>query len=93
MPASYARGGARPAVTDADLVLGKLEPTAFAGGRITLDPDAAARALDTAIGAHLRMRPQEAAFGVTEVVDENMAIQRDYGLTQTQINAAQELAP
>ena len=92
-PASYARGGARPAVTDADLVLGKLEPTAFAGGRITLDPDAAARALDTAIGAHLRMRPQEAAFGVTEVVDENMAIQRDYGLTQTQINAAQELAP
>lgn len=73
-PASYGRGGNRPAVTDADLVLGKLDPAAFAGGRITLDHAAAARALDTAVGTPLGMAaPQEAAFGVTEVVDENMA--------------------
>ena len=72
-PASYGRGGDRPAVTDADLMLGKLDPAAFAGGRIALDRDAAARALDTAVGTPLGMPPQEAAFGVTEVVDENMA--------------------
>ena len=72
-PASYGRGGTRPAVTDADLVLGKLDPAAFAGGRITLDPDAATHALDDAVGAPLGMDPRDAAFGITEVVDENMA--------------------
>ena len=72
-PACYGRGGARPAVTDADLVLGRLDPDNFAGGTIPLSPDAARRALETAIGGVLGMDATEAAWGLSEVVDENMA--------------------
>ena len=72
-PACYGRGGARPAVTDADLVLGKLDPDNFAGGSITLHPDASRAALTDHVGDLLEMNPVEAAFGVAEVVDENMA--------------------
>ena len=46
-PASYGRGGDRPTVTDANLVLGRVDPAAFAGGRMTLDRDAAERAIGT----------------------------------------------
>ena len=72
-PACYGRDGMRPAVTDADLVLGKLDPENFAGGSIPLYPDASRSALQTHIGGTLDMDPAEAAFGVAEVVDENMA--------------------
>ena len=72
-PACYGRGGERPAVTDADLVLGKLDPDNFAGGTIKLAKSASARALETEIGNVLDMDAQTAAFGVAEMVDENMA--------------------
>ena len=72
-PACYGRGGTRPAVTDADLVLGKLDPQNFAGGSITLAPDQSEAALNDAIGTHLSLDAQAAAHGVAEVVDENMA--------------------
>ncbi|MCY0093708.1 hydantoinase/oxoprolinase family protein [Hoeflea ulvae] len=72
-PACYGRDGTRPAVTDADLVLGKLDPDNFAGGSITLFPDSSQSALASHIGAKLEMDAVEAAFGVAEVVDENMA--------------------
>ncbi len=72
-PACYARGGERPAVTDADLVLGKLDPNSFAGGSIALDPEQSKSALNAHVGGALDMEPVEAAFGVSEVVDENMA--------------------
>lgn len=72
-PASYARGGTRPAVTDADLILGKLDADGFAGGRIPLDPAAARAALDSEVGRPLGMNAEEAAHGLAEVVDENMA--------------------
>ena len=72
-PACYGRGGARPAVTDADLMLGKLDPKNFAGGAIDLHPEAAGHALDTEIGQKLNMDRTEAAWGVAEVVDEAMA--------------------
>jgi len=72
-PACYGRGGDRPAVTDADLVLGKLDPDNFAGGSIPLYPDASKTALRVHIGDTLSMQGREAAFGVAEVVDENMA--------------------
>lgn len=72
-PACYGRGGTRPAVTDADLVLGKLDADNFAGGTIKLDVDAAQGALVDAIGSALDMDAATAAFGLTEVVDENMA--------------------
>ena len=72
-PACYARGGGRPTVTDADLVLGRIDPRHFAGGKIALEP---ARALDSvtqAIATPLAMPVQEAARGIAEIVDENMA--------------------
>ena len=72
-PACYGRGGERPAVTDADLVLGRLDPGNFAGGSIALHPGASEAALTRDIGGALEMAPVEAAFGLSEVVDENMA--------------------
>ncbi|MFK7765077.1 MAG: hydantoinase/oxoprolinase family protein, partial [Roseobacter sp.] len=72
-PACYDRDGAQPAVTDADLVLGKLDPDNFAGGSIKLHSKAAEAALHVHIGQALEMDASEAAFGVAEVVDENMA--------------------
>ena len=72
-PACYGHGGGRPAVTDADLVLGKLDAQNFAGGSIPLNTASAESALQVAIANTLDMDIQTAAFGVTEVVDENMA--------------------
>ncbi|MDU8927657.1 hydantoinase/oxoprolinase family protein [Alisedimentitalea sp. MJ-SS2] len=72
-PACYGRGGDKPAVTDADLVLGKLDPKSFAGGSIPLHPYSSAAALETVIGQRLDMDATEAAWGLAEVVDENMA--------------------
>ena len=72
-PACYGRDGKHPAVTDADLVLGKLDPDNFAGGSIKLHVDQSQAALMTDVGDTLGMNATEAAFGVAEVVDENMA--------------------
>ncbi|KPA19991.1 Acetophenone carboxylase gamma subunit [Shimia sp. SK013] len=72
-PACYGRGGDKPAVTDADLVLGKLDPDNFAGGSIQLHAAQSAQALEAVIGTKLDMDATEAAFGLAEVVDENMA--------------------
>ncbi|MCW1950746.1 MAG: hydantoinase/oxoprolinase family protein [Octadecabacter sp.] len=72
-PACYGRGGERPGVTDADLVLGKLDPDNFAGGSIKLHPEESKSALSNHVGKTLDMDAVEAAFGVSEVVDENMA--------------------
>jgi N-methylhydantoinase A len=71
-PACYARGGTAPTVTDADVVLGRIDPGRFAGGKITLDAVRAAVAVGT-IGAALGMTNQEAARGIAEIVDETMA--------------------
>jgi N-methylhydantoinase A len=72
-PACYGRGGAKPAVTDADLVLGKLDPDNFAGGSMRLDTAGSETALHQVIGQELDMDAATAAFGLAEVVDENMA--------------------
>lgn len=72
-PACYGRGGDRPAVTDADLLLGRLDPEAFAGGSIRLAPDASARAAWAHVADALDMSAEQAAFGICEMVDENMA--------------------
>lgn len=72
-PACYGRGGQRPAVTDADLILGKLDPDNFAGGTIPLFPAASKAALDAVLADRLAMPTIEAAWGLAEVVDENMA--------------------
>jgi N-methylhydantoinase A len=72
-PACYGRGGEKPAVTDADLVLGKLDPENFAGGSMTLDVDSSKAALSAVLGDVLDMDASTSAFGLAEVVDENMA--------------------
>lgn len=72
-PACYGRGGTRPAVTDADLVLGRLDPDGFAGGTMPLTASASALALQKHLGKPLDLDAQAAAFGLSEVVDENMA--------------------
>jgi len=72
-PACYGCGGDKPAVTDADLVLGKLDADNFAGGSIQLHKDQSVAALETVLGKTLDMDARTVAFGVAEVVDENMA--------------------
>jgi len=72
-PACYGRGGTLPAVTDANLVLGRIDAARFAAGRMALDVDRAARALREAVGDALGMDAFWAAAGVSEIVEENMA--------------------
>ena len=72
-PACYGRGGDKPAVTDGDVVLGKIDPNNFAGGRMTLDRAASERALVAAVGKKLSLDASNSALGVSEMVDENMA--------------------
>ena len=72
-PACYGRGGTAPTVTDSDLILGKLDPAGFAGGSIPLYTERATQAFDIHIGSKLDMEAVEAAWGVAEMVDENMA--------------------
>ncbi len=72
-PACYGQGGEAPAVTDADVALGKIDPKAFAGGRLTLDASLAEAALSRNVGDALSLAPDMAALGISEMVDENMA--------------------
>lgn len=72
-PACYGRGGKNPTVTDADLILGKLDPENFAGGAIPLSVDASRTAMKDDIGSVIGLDPEGAAYGTCEMVDENMA--------------------
>ncbi|MEA2512670.1 MAG: N-methylhydantoinase [Thermomicrobiales bacterium] len=71
-PACYGRGGTDPTVTDADLLLGYLDPEFFLGGQMRLDRDAAERAVST-LGERLGLGPIETAWGIHQVVNEQMA--------------------
>lgn len=72
-PACYGRGGTRPAVTDANLLLGRYDAARFAGGTMQLDEGAARTAVAEHIGGPLALDAELAALGVIEMVDENMA--------------------
>jgi len=72
-PACYGRGGTQPAVTDANLVLGRYDAARFAGGSMALDSAAAHDALAAEVGGKLGLTAEMAALGVVEMVDENMA--------------------
>jgi N-methylhydantoinase A len=72
-PACYGCGGSEATVTDADVVLGRIDPDYFAGGSMRLERDRAAQAIEQAVGKPLGLGRLESAFGIGEVVEENMA--------------------
>ncbi|MBI1735785.1 MAG: hydantoinase/oxoprolinase family protein [Candidatus Rokubacteria bacterium] len=71
-PAAYARGGTEPTVTDANLVLGRLDRDNFLGGEMTLDVEAARRAIGE-LARRLALDELEAAEGVLTILNSNMA--------------------
>ncbi|HSD40290.1 MAG TPA: hydantoinase/oxoprolinase family protein, partial [Burkholderiales bacterium] len=72
-PACYARGGKEPTVTDADLVLGYLDPDYFLGGEMKLHREAAAESIERRIARPLGLSTEQAAWGIHRVANEEMA--------------------
>ena len=72
-PACYGRGNATATVTDADVVMGRIDPAGFAGGKIALFPERAVAAIKAEIADPLEISKDVAAAGVDEIVNENMA--------------------
>ena len=72
-PVSYGRGGEMPTVTDANVVLGKIDPEFFAGGKVKLHVEGAQSAFTNQIGSKLGLKDFWPAAGVAEIVEENMA--------------------
>jgi N-methylhydantoinase A len=84
-PACYGRGGATPTITDANLVLGRLNPAFFLGGEMALDADAARRAVTERVATPLAMDATAAAAGIVEIANVHMigamrlvSVQRGY---------------
>lgn len=72
-PACYGRGGEQPAVTDASIVLGYVDPAYFAGGSLQLKPELSRRAIEDKIAKPLGLTVEQAALGIHRVVNANMA--------------------
>jgi N-methylhydantoinase A len=73
-PACYGRGGLEPTVTDADVVLGRIDPKAFAGGQVSLEPELAQAAMARVGSTHtLGLDAEEFAYAIAELVDEAMS--------------------
>jgi len=72
-PVAYGRGGTEPTVTDADLLLGYLDPQFFLGGEMALAADAVRDAMAARLGDPLRIDAEAAARGIQDIVNENMA--------------------
>ncbi len=71
-PAAYGRGGTKPTVTDANIVLGRLNPKALLGGRMPIDPERARKAIEDELVPHLKVDVVAAAAGVIEIINVNM---------------------
>ena len=72
-PACYGLGGERPTVTDADVVLGIIDPAGFLGGKLALDREKAREAIKVHVADPLRLSIEEAAAGIKRIVDARMA--------------------
>ncbi len=72
-PVCYGRGGTEPTVTDANVVLGRIDPAYFLGGAWTLDRGAAEAAIRTRIAEPLGLSVEEAALGIVDILDARMA--------------------
>jgi len=84
-PACYSRGGTTPTITDANLVLGRLNPAFFLGGEMALDAEAARRAIAGGVATPLALDPLAAAAGIVEIANAHMigamrlvSVQRGY---------------
>jgi N-methylhydantoinase A len=73
-PACYGRGGEEPTVTDAQVVLGRLDADKMLGGDLLLDPELARRAIEIKIAKRLNISPINAALGIIKVINSNMAL-------------------
>ncbi len=73
-PACYGRGGSEPTVTDAQVVLGRLDPDHFLGGDLAIDPALASKAVRERIARPLGLSVEDAALGILRVVNNNMAL-------------------
>ena len=72
-PACYSRGGIEPTVTDANVVLGRIDPQFFLGGAMRLDANAARTAITTRVAERLSLAPEAAAEGILQVAVSHMA--------------------
>jgi N-methylhydantoinase A/oxoprolinase/acetone carboxylase beta subunit len=91
-PACYGRGGRAATLTDAQLVLNRLDPKHFAAGSIVLDATAAETVISTDVAQPLARTPREAAIGIVEVVNENMAnAAREHGIDVAKSTAGRTL--
>ena len=72
-PACYGRGGQQPTVTDADVVLGIIDPKRFLGGKLEIDVEKARHAIHTHVAMPLSIGIDEAAVGIKRIVDTRMA--------------------
>ncbi len=72
-PACYSNGGDNPTITDADLVIGKIDPDKFAEGKINLSKEFAKNAITKNISEKLNMKTEIAALAISEIVDETMS--------------------
>jgi N-methylhydantoinase A len=72
-PACYGLGGQNPTVTDADLILGYLDPGYFLGGTMRLNKSASEKAIEDKVAKPLGTSPLEAAFGIHDLINETMA--------------------
>ena len=73
-PACYGRGGTEPTVTDAQVVLGRLDPDRFLGGDLRIDPELAHRAIETRLAGPLGLSATDAALGVLRIINNTMAL-------------------
>jgi len=73
-PACYGKGGEDPVITDADLLLGRLNPGRFLGGGMSLDPARSAAAIRAKVAGRLGLGAEEAALGICRIADSAMGL-------------------
>jgi len=73
-PACYAKGGEEPTVTDAQVVLGRMDPEHFLGGDLTIDASLSAKAIEKHIAKPLGLTVEQAALGILKIINNNMAL-------------------
>ena len=73
-PACYAKGGEEPTVTDAQVVLGRMDPEHFLGGDLAIDPSLSSKAIEKHIAKPLGVSVEQAALGILKIVNNNMAL-------------------